>query len=1741
VTRWGRFLLSTLSVVMVASIGITGAAAARPAPAPTGPAGTTVPDSAATNVPAMLAPTSACPDAPQVSGKSAAAASPRAVEMTPALHMNVQAPGQPATQGSITAGAAGCGTPEIHQSTAEKIAAATRARIAAGVETPFGRHARTGTPALRHHPAPAHTPGPKTAPARTTPADAAFFVKGTVTDATATGLADIEVNLYTAAWDSYASTTTDGSGNYSIGAVAGDYYVEFYDSTDTYVSGYYSAGGYQRYFYDATTVTVDASDVTANVTLPKYLKIGGTVSNGAADPIESIDVTILDLDGYYIDSATTNASGKYSVTLAPGDFVVYFEDASGTYASGYYKTSGFTYDFSDASTISLTTDDAVADITLPAALHITGTVTGTAGAPLAGIYVEIDEAAGSYINDTTTETDGTFSVAVNPGSYNVFYGDPDGNYASGYWRATGFTYDWRIAGVVKVTAADATADVNLPVAIHIKGKVTRSGGVALKDIEVTANGEDGWYRAVTAADGTFSVAVGPGTYMLSFADPDEIYGSGYYSSAGFTYWYESATPVAVGSVDVTGKNVTLPLAIHISGTVTAAGVGGLEYIDIEASATGSNYYYGYTSTDSDGNYSVTVAPGAYTLRFTDGSEVYGSGYYATAGFTYNPAAATSITVASASVTGKNITLPLAVHLVGTVTNAGSDPLSGIQVSALDPTTGKSDSYPHSTDGDGTYSIAVAPGAYDLWFYDGSGAYGSGYHGASGFTYDPGLASPVTIAATDVTTNITLPGAVHIQGKVTNAAHDAIADITVNILTASASYYDSRQTDGEGNYSVAVAPGSYVVQTYDDSEVYGNGYYSTGGFTYDSSSATVLDVSSSDATADIELPAALHIQGTVTNGSHSPLAGILVTTNDKSGVSVVTEADGKYSLPVSPGHFSLYFSDELGIYGSGYYSTGGFTYNPASASSIDVTSTDVTGRDVSLPSAIHIKGKVSKSGGVGLPGIKVDTDSGYGTTASDGTYSIAVAPGSHLVYFYDQTRTYGSGYYSTAGFTYLYSSATPVVVVATDVTGKNVTLPTALHIKGTVTKSGGGGLGGVFVQARSSSGTSWSSTSTSISGTYSVAVAPGSYTLFFYEYTEKYGSGYYSTAGFTYLEKSASSVTVSTADVTGKNAVLPLALHIKGKATRAGGGAVQDVNVSAVSAGYENGASTGFDGNFSVAVAPGSYTLGFHDYAGVYASGFWSSGGFVYNSKTAGLISVTSADVTGKNVVLPHAIFIKGTVTGASDQLLKTIEVDGSTASGSYSNWMTTDINGRYALEVAPSSSYKLWFRDHTGTNGAGYYSSGGFVYSSDAASAVPVVAADVTGINVKMIAASSLVFPASTYKAIAPARVLDTRPSGGGHFNIGLTGVFVAGTVRTFAVASAPSVGGLSGPVVPWNAVAVTGNLTIVGETAPGLIALGPTMTPTGAVTTINFVTGDIRANNVTVGLAPDGSLGAVYRSSTVGATVHLIFDVTGFFTPDTAGATYHTLAPGRILDSRPTTSGHTNIGLTGKFANKVVRTFNVAGVKALGWASALVPAGATAVTGNLTVTAASSVGYVALGPTMTTTPSTSTLNVAKGANVANGVTVALSAGKLSAIWMGTTGSSADVIFDVTGYFTADMTGRSYHAIVPARLLNTSITPGLVLNKVSLGLVVAGVGAIPADAAGISGNLTVVNPSSAGFAFISPATVASPTSSTVNAAAHQTVANGFDVALSGGNVALIWCGTVGSSTHLQLDVTGYWK
>ena len=134
----------------------------------------------------------------------------------------------------------------------------------------------------------------------------------------------------------------------------------------------------------------------------------------------------------------------------------------------------------------------------------------------------------------------------------------------------------------------------------------------------------------------------------------------------------------------------------------------------------------------------------------------------------------------------------------------------------------------------------------------------------------------------------------------------------------------------------------------------------------------------------------------------------------------------------------------------------------------------------------------------------------------------------------------------------------------------------------------------------------------------------------------------------------------------------------------------------------------------------------------------------------------------------------------------------------------------------------------------------------------------------------------ATFHARTPGRVLDSRLSLGAR-------LFHSQVKQSFAVS------GLFG--IPAGAIAVTGNVTIVGQTHGGYVTVAPSLT-SGVVpptSTINFPVGDIRANGITVALGVGGKLDAMYSTGSTSDTVYIIFDVTGYFAND--GAISHAAA----------------------------------------------------------------------------------------------------------------------------------------------------------------------------------------------------------------------------------------------------------
>jgi len=79
----------------------------------------------------------------------------------------------------------------------------------------------------------------------------------------------------------------------------------------------------------------------------------------------------------------------------------------------------------------------------------------------------------------------------------------------------------------------------------------------------------------------------------------------------------------------------------------------------------------------------------------------------------------------------------------------------------------------------------------------------------------------------------------------------------------------------------------------------------------------------------------------------------------------------------------------------------------------------------------------------------------------------------------------------------------------------------------------------------------------------------------------------------------------------------------------------------------------------------------------------------------------------------------------------------------------------------------------------------------------------------------------ASYVPLSPARVLDSR------YGIGLSGTFSSHVARTFVVTGTG--------VVPPDATAVTGNLSVTGQTSLGLLYIGPVAMNDPTSSTLNF------------------------------------------------------------------------------------------------------------------------------------------------------------------------------------------------------------------------------------------------------------------------------------------------------------------
>jgi carboxypeptidase family protein len=667
--------------------------------------------------------------------------------------------------------------------------------------------------------------------------------------------------------------------------------------------------------------------------------ISGTVSGGSSHGPKLSKVCVLALSSQGVivpllpNQDKSNQDGSYSITgLATGTYSLYFQPCGGN-SRGYLNDTDL---LPIAVKVGHTTR---VNVVLSRASSISGTVTDTSKAPMAGICV-ITEGAETG-SESRTAADGKYTMTGLPeGRYRVEFTGGCGNkgsYAPQFYdnRQTVPT-NLTVGSGKKVTGINAV----MRAGAVITGRVTDQPGSALTKICVSAITPQLYAGAAdtfidldlsnpldlaratarSGPAGEYRIAnLSPGQYAISFASctkANRKYGARWFhpgSDAEGPAWVSATVAQPVDA------SIELLPAGSISGVIrSAAGVPLRGICSVPVGLDGqlrprpSPIIVGDFGGGSSrhGDYLIRgLAPGPYQLEFIPCD---GQGYAATwYKHTGDQRTATTITVTGGhAVTGIDPVMSLGQQVAGQVSSGLTKrPVAGECGVALDNSGNLQEVV--LTDGSGKYVFKhLLPGHYELEFFSCL---------RSSALASEGVLVEVT-SAKRVTANLTLARAGTVTGTVDGGdPAQPTPGICAEALPASGSGLAGlAQTGTAGRYQITgLAPGKYRIQ-FTGSCLVGAGGFAPQWFDGQpaKAKASLVRVTSGAVTAGVgaTLSADGGIAGTV-QVAGTPTAGVCAIAYPAGGGSPTlgqTAANGGYQISgITPGRYTVEFAAGCG--------------------------------------------------------------------------------------------------------------------------------------------------------------------------------------------------------------------------------------------------------------------------------------------------------------------------------------------------------------------------------------------------------------------------------------------------------------------------------------------------------------------------------------------------------------------------------------------------------------------------------------------------------------------------------------------------------------------------------------------------------------------------------------------------------------------------------------------------------------
>ncbi|AGL16925.1 collagen binding domain-containing protein [Actinoplanes sp. N902-109] len=335
--------------------------------------------------------------------------------------------------------------------------------------------------------------------------------------------------------------------------------------------------------------------------------IAGRVTTAQGRPAAGIAVAVLDRTTAAQWDTTTVANGSYAISLPPGSAYLV------TFTNGYLtQYSPRTLAWDQARVYTVTAGRATRiDERLLAPAMLTGRLTDQSGRPVADARVSVSILATASSAETTTAADGTYRLAtMPPGDVVVGFQAPDGRRQWAYGKRAGSQANRISLALGTVTTVDDTLLPAIPPG-SLAGVVTTATGEPAAGIAVAVHDPAaGQWDTVTAADGSWSVTLPPGTgYYLSFTNGELTQYAPRTLDPAQAVRYE----VSAGAVTRVDEQLLAPAVL--TGRLTEATgtpVGGAQVaVDLLATAGVAE-----TTTAPDGTYRLGAMPaGAVVIGF----------------------------------------------------------------------------------------------------------------------------------------------------------------------------------------------------------------------------------------------------------------------------------------------------------------------------------------------------------------------------------------------------------------------------------------------------------------------------------------------------------------------------------------------------------------------------------------------------------------------------------------------------------------------------------------------------------------------------------------------------------------------------------------------------------------------------------------------------------------------------------------------------------------------------------------------------------------------------------------------------------------------------------------------------------------------------------------------------------------------------------------------------------------------